>query len=56
MSPGRRRGGDGEGAASVRNRTTWATSDQDNYAIWKAIRGALLELRRGEPKEDERVN
>jgi hypothetical protein len=30
--------------------------DEDGYEIWKAILEAVLELRRGEPKEGERVN
>jgi hypothetical protein len=33
-----------------------AKGDDDGYAIWKAILDAILELRRGEPREGERVN
>jgi hypothetical protein len=33
-----------------------AKGDEDGYAIWKAILGAMLELRRSEPGEGERVN
>ena len=33
-----------------------AKGDEDGYEIWKAILEAVLELRRGEPREGERVN
>ena len=33
-----------------------AKGDEDGYAIWKAILDAIMELRRGEPGEGERVN
>jgi hypothetical protein len=33
-----------------------AKGDEDGYAIWKAILDAILELRRSEPAEGERVN
>ncbi len=33
-----------------------ASGDKDGHAIWKAILEAVLELRRGEPREGERVN
>ncbi len=33
-----------------------AKGDKDGYEIWKAIVDAILELRRGEPKEGERIN
>jgi hypothetical protein len=33
-----------------------ASGDKDGREIWKAILEAVLELRRGEPKEGERVN
>jgi hypothetical protein len=33
-----------------------AKGDQEGHAIWKTILDAILELRRGAPKEGERVN
>ena len=33
-----------------------ASGDKDGREIWKAILEAVLELRRGEPREGERVN
>jgi hypothetical protein len=33
-----------------------AKGDEDGHEIWKAIVEAVLELMRGAPKEDERVN
>jgi hypothetical protein len=33
-----------------------AKGDEDGYVTWMAILEALLELRRGVPKEGERVN
>jgi hypothetical protein len=52
----KRHGADDAAVAAQRGDERRAKGDEDGYAIWKAILGAVLELRRGEPTEGERVN
>ena len=53
----KRRGADDAAVvAAQRGDEMRAKGDEEGYAIWKAILDAVLELRRGEPREGERVN